>query len=108
MEAQAQSEAISQTPNQSDNKVIENLKKSSTWMRILYMILFVFAYIIVEFILTGVIIAQILFNLFTGQANERLRAFGQDLSKYVYDILTFMTYSSEDKPFPFSDWKKSS
>ena len=82
-----------------------NLRKSTTWMRILYMLLFVIAYGIAEFILTVVVILQIILRLFTGKINERLRQFSSDLSQYVYDMLRFLTFNSEAMPFPLSHWK---
>lgn len=88
------------------NATMQQLKQRSKWMRILYMLLFLIAYGIAEFILTGIVIVQVILNLLTGKVNERLREFSSDLSRYVYDTLRFLTYNTEDKPFPLSDWKQ--
>jgi hypothetical protein len=49
-----------------------------------------------------------LFSLITGEDNQHLRRFGHSLSTYIYDVLKFLCYSSEEKPFPFADWPASS
>jgi hypothetical protein len=90
----------------SSNATLNQLKQGSKWVRILYMVLFVIAYGIAEFILTGIVIVQVILNLLTGKINERLREFSNDLSRYVYDTLRFLTFNTEDKPFPLSDWKQ--
>ncbi|MCK5725740.1 MAG: DUF4389 domain-containing protein [Thiotrichaceae bacterium] len=81
-----------------------NLTNSSTWKRILYMLLFAFTYSIAEFVIIGIAIVNTVFKLFTGDINENLSALGKQSSLYVYDILLFLTYNTEKKPFPFSAW----
>lgn len=82
----------------------ENLRKRQTWLRGLYMLLFIVIYHVAEVVLGAVVFLQFLFTLFSGQSNLRLLRFGQNLSAYVYQILRFLTFNSEDMPFPFSDW----
>ncbi len=82
----------------------ENLKSRSTWWRFFYMILFVFALWIASIVLGALVIFQFLFTLFTGEPNLRVLNFSQGLCTYCYQVLRFLTYNSEDQPFPFSDW----
>ena len=51
-----------------------------------------------------ILIAQFIFSLITGEDNINLRKFGHSLSIYIFDTLKFLTYASEEKPFPFADW----
>ncbi len=81
-----------------------HLKDKSTWMRLLFMALFAFAYGVAEFVVTAVVIVQILIRLLTGSVNERLLVFGRQLSHYLYQLLLYLTFNSEVKPFPFSPW----
>ncbi|MEZ5536615.1 MAG: DUF4389 domain-containing protein [Thiolinea sp.] len=96
----------SSTTTSNTNATMNQLRQRSKWMRILYMILFLIAYGITEFILTGIVIVQIILNLLTGDINPRLRGFSNDLSRYIYDILRFLTFNTEEKPFPLADWKQ--
>jgi len=86
------------------NETKQNLKDSHTWKRILYMLLFVFAYVVAEFLLNVVVVVQVFFKLITGAINQRLLVLGKQTSQYVYDILKFLTFNSEEMPFPFANW----
>lgn len=87
-----------------NDDIKESLKDNSTWMRVLYMAIFVIIFNIVEFLIAALVIFQVLVLLFTGEKNQRLLGFGSMLSLYVYRILRYLTFNSEEKPFPFADW----
>ncbi|MCK5360790.1 MAG: DUF4389 domain-containing protein [Gammaproteobacteria bacterium] len=87
-----------------NDNIKENLKDNSTWMRVLYMAIFVIIFNLVEILIAALVVFQILVLLFTGEKNRRLLSFGSTLGNYVYRILQFLTFNSEEKPFPFSDW----
>lgn len=80
--------------------IVENLKEPSQWLRIAFMIALAVALYVAGVVLTLLTIAQAVFSLLTGKDNENLRALGKDLSTYVHQILEFLTYNSELKPFP--------
>ncbi len=81
-----------------------NLTNKSTWKRVLYMLLFALAYSVAEFILMAVVIAQVLFKLITGDINDNLKVLGKQTALYIYDVMLFLTFNTETKPFPFSAW----
>ena len=81
-----------------------NLKNGNTWKRILYMLLFVLAYSVAEFVLMAVAIVQVLFKLITGDINDNLTILGKQTALYIYDVMLFLTFNTEKKPFPFSAW----
>ena len=87
----------------SDN-VKENIKSPATWSRALIMLLFVFIYQVAEIVLAAVVVLQLLVVIFSGEPNARLLRFGQDLGTFIYQTVRFLTYNSEDRPFPFGDW----
>ncbi len=87
-----------------DKELKENLKRGATWVRVLYMLLLAIFYMVAETVLCAVVIIQVFFTLIKGTPNERLLDFGAALSKYVYQVLMYLTYNSEEKPYPFSDW----
>lgn len=84
--------------------IVDNFLTRSTWVRGLFMVLFVVFYSIAEILVTAVVVFQFLHVLFAGRQNERLLSFGDSLSIYVYEIMLFFTYNSEEKPFPFGEW----
>lgn len=89
-----------------DETLKENISARSTWLRALFIILFALIYSVAEIVIGAVVILQFLFVLFSGNANGRLLEFGQSLSTYVFQILQYVTFNSEQRPFPFSDWPK--
>ena len=88
----------------STDELKDNISQRGTWLRLLYIVLFAVIFIITEFIVAIVVIIQFGFVLLTGGVNTNLKDFGDDLSRYVYDILRYLTFNSDSLPFPFSDW----
>ncbi len=84
----------------------QNLKNQNTWIRGLYMLLFCFLAGIADFVLFGVIIFQFVHKLITGRLNERLLKLGRGLASYIYQIIQFLTFSSEYHPYPLGAWPK--
>ena len=71
------------------DQIKESLQDNSTWMRILYMAIFVIIFNIVELLIAALVIFQLLVLLFTGSKNQRLLGFGAMLSQYAFKILRF-------------------
>ncbi len=78
--------------------------RRDTWIRALYVILFALIYSLTEIVIIAVVLVQFGFVLISGERNQKLLDFGAGLSKFIYQILRYATFHSEDKPFPFSDW----
>jgi hypothetical protein len=84
----------------------ENVSNTNTWGRALFMILFGIIYSVAEVVLVAVIVIQFLFVLFSSDKNERLLHFGKELSTFIYQVFLYLTFNTEEKPFPFADWPK--
>lgn len=87
-----------------DSKWEEHVKSRQTWMRLLFMILFAAITSLVGFVLGAVVLIQFLVTLFSGQPNPNLKALGQGLATYCYEIIQFLCYNTERQPFPFTEW----
>ena len=87
-----------------DTEINDNLKKTGTWQRIFYMLVFAVILGFVRMLLWGIVLLQIASSLLTGKENNNVLGFGRSLSVYVYRILLFLTYNTDEMPFPFSDW----
>lgn len=88
------------------NDVKENLKSHSTWVRGLYMLLYLLFSSLAEIVLAAIITFQFLLKLFTGETNDRLLKLGQSISTYLYQVYLFMSFNSEYHPYPFGAWPK--
>ncbi len=82
----------------------QNLKNKNTWLRIVFMILFIILLSVARIIVGVTILFQIIVALITGKTNNQATRFGKQLSIYIYDILLYLTFNSEVRPFPFSEW----
>lgn len=87
-----------------DEDLKQNLTAGETWVRGLFILMFVFMLVVARLVTGAVVVIQFLFTVFTGQVNDNLKIFGASLARYVYNCLLFVTYNSDDKPFPFGEW----
>ncbi len=85
-------------------QINENLKKIETWKRIILMLIYAGIDSLVKLLLWLVVLLQIGAVLFTGTPNPNILDFGRSLSTYHYHILLFLTFNTEQLPFPFSSW----
>lgn len=87
-----------------DPEFKERVTAKPTWTRGLYILLFVVIYNIAEIVIYGVVVLQFLFTLFTGTRNAQLLSLGKNLSTFVYQVFTYLTYNTDEKPYPFAPW----
>ena len=87
-----------------DDDLKQHVRDSNAWTRLLYMLLFTVFYGVAEMVLTAVVVFQFLVVLFTGGRNARVLSLGASLATYTYQVFRYLTYNSELRPFPFSDW----
>lgn len=85
-------------------QIRENLLSLDTWLRGFFMLLYTIICYIAVIVAGIVILFQFGVVLLTGKPNDRLLPVGQSLSIYIYQILLYLTYNSEDKPFPLGSW----
>lgn len=88
-----------------NTNVKENVKNVDVWIRGLFIIVFGF---IVYFILFPIIWLLVLIQFFTkvitGNLNDNLSKFSGGLTGYVVQILDYITFQTEVRPFPFGPW----
>ncbi len=85
-------------------QIKQNLKSTHTWVRILFIILFVIFYGVSEAVFSVMVFFQIIHGLVAARPNERIVRAGTSLSKYMYQLLLYMVMKSDEKPFPFNEW----
>ena len=85
--------------------VKENLKTRSTWRRLFFMFVVILLYSVSRVVVSMVVLLQFFWVLFTGETNKPLERFGQSLATYTYQIIRYLTFNTEERPFPFDlDW----
>jgi len=82
----------------------ENLIDEGIWMRGVFMVLFLIAYNIVEFLILLAALFQFVAVLFTGRVNKTVLRLGNNLSLFALETFQYLTFNSNLRPFPFSPW----
>ena len=86
---------------------LSHIRSAQLWVRLAYMLGFLLLLSFVRIILLLVIGGQFLTLLLTGSDNKNLRNFGQSLASWIFQMMQFLTFNSNSKPFPFDDWPNS-
>lgn len=81
--------------------VEENLKSRDTWYRFVFMLVYAVILSITSMVATAIIVLGFLIVLFTGERNDQLRRAGASVANYIRDVLRFLSYNTDEKPFPF-------
>ncbi|WP_049722003.1 DUF4389 domain-containing protein [Gilvimarinus polysaccharolyticus] len=87
-----------------NEKIKSNITSPDHWIRLVFIILFAFILYVASFVVGVLVLVQFLFALITGNDNTKLRQLGDSLTQFIAQTLQFLTYNSDDKPFPFADW----
>ena len=87
----------------------ENIKSRTTWMRFLFMAICCVLVSLASMVGSVVVVFSFLWVLFRGEVNRELREVGQSLASYIYQNIRFLTFNTDDKPFPFGNkWPSAS
>lgn len=82
----------------------ENMKDTNTWIRGFFILLFAAILGLAKAVVGFVVLFQFGHTLFTRQINERLLGFGASLAIYIQCVVQYLTYNTDEKPFPFGEW----
>jgi len=95
--------------NGSGRPIEENLKSRATWTRLLFMVICYVLVSIASFVGTFVVVLGFFWLLFTGDINRQIRQVGQSIAAYVYEIIRYLTFNTDERPFPLGgEWPSGS
>ncbi len=99
------------TASESDNNPMDysdyttNLKSIPVWKRLAYMLIFAVILSVSRLIIFFIAFIQFFIVLFSGIANPKLQGFGHVLGVYLSEVVDFLSYYNDEKPFPFDkEW----
>ncbi len=78
--------------------------KRTILVRGLFMLLMAIAFELSGTVLFFVAVIQFAITLLNEAPNARLLSFGRNLGIYIKQLASFLTFASEEVPFPFNDW----
>ncbi|NKB36752.1 MAG: DUF4389 domain-containing protein [Gammaproteobacteria bacterium] len=82
----------------------ENAQNKDTWLRGLFIIVFGVIFYVLYIVIWLTVILQFLTKVLTGDLNANLSSFSESLTRFAFQILLYITFQSEERPFPFSPW----
>lgn len=87
-----------------NTNVKENVKNVDVWIRGLFIIIFGVIFYFLYGIIWLLVVFQFFTKVITGNLNDNLSKFSGGLTSYAMQILNYITFQSEVRPFPFSPW----
>ncbi|MEM7253791.1 MAG: DUF4389 domain-containing protein [Pseudomonadota bacterium] len=71
------------------------------WRRVLFTLIGLFLYAVSRFVVIALTVFQLLWTLVVGYPNERLIPWGRSLARYSCELVEYLTFVTETRPFPF-------
>lgn len=87
-----------------EEELKRNVADKDTWLRLVYMTVFAVAFYLASSLLFAIALLQFLAKLFSGKVLDGLLNFGINLAVYLGQIAKYLSYTSNEKPFPFADF----
>ena len=84
--------------------VKDNAKNTDTWLRGLFILVFGVIFYVLYGVIWLLVIFQFITKVVTGGLNQQLSDFSSSLTAFAFQILRYITFQSEERPFPFSPW----
>jgi hypothetical protein len=82
--------------------------RKNEWKRLIYILLFAVIFNVAEWVLFLVVLVQFLSRVVTGASISRLDKLGRVLGDYMRELVHYLSYHSDRKPYPFAAWPKGS
>ena len=80
----------------------ETTVRSSRWSRLIPMIVLMICFSLAEAALYIIALIQFIWSLVNEEPNAQLAEFGASLSKWMAQDAKYLSYASEEKPFPWA------
>ena len=82
--------------------LVKYIAGTSLWITAGLVVFYLFLLGFLDLVLWIIAGTQFLFTLFTKEPNSHLSTFSIKLRNYIVQIVDFVTYSSQERPFPFN------
>ncbi|MGB5326457.1 MAG: DUF4389 domain-containing protein [Pseudomonadales bacterium] len=92
-------------PSEEPKSVAQNIKSRPIWLRLFFMLVISFIWGVTRIVIGAVVVLQFFWVLFTSDVNQSLQKFGQQLAVYSLQIIRYLTFVCNERPFPFDlEW----
>ncbi len=84
---------------------MEDSKKPG-FSRLIYTVLFLLIGRITSIVIFAASIFQFIYSLIFSKPNDKVLEFTSSLSEFVKQIVSYVSFNSENKPWPIDNWPK--
>jgi len=81
-----------------------NLTSEAFWLRLVFMLLSLLLVELAASVLVLLVVGQFLYRLFNEASHSKILQFSNSLGRFILHSYRFLSYQTDTKPFPFSDW----
>lgn len=83
-----------------------HVRNRDTWVRFACLVLFGLAFYLTSLLVFASCVCQFLARLFSGATFPGLVSFGDALATYQAQLVRYLTFASDERPFPFAPFPK--
>jgi len=73
-------------------------------VRALYTILYLIIIRLISMVLFVIAITQYIYSWLTGEPNEKILHFTEDLAEYSKQLVSYVGFNTDEKPWPVGEW----
>lgn len=81
-----------------------NNQPQADLLRVVYTILYLVIERVLSTVLIIVVVMQFISSWVSGNPHEKLLSFTNALSKYVKELIAYVGFNTDTKPWPMGDW----
>lgn len=84
------------------DQIKANLLSTDFWIRVLFMLIFALVLWALWLVVIVICVVQTIIVMITSEVNPQLQKLGAIAATYLSQIVSFMVFATEEKPFPFT------
>ena len=81
-----------------------NEREKPGLLRALYTLLYLIIGRFISMVLFVIAITQYIYSWLTGEPNEKILHFTEDLAEYTKQLVSYVGFNTDEKPWPVGDW----
>ena len=87
-----------------DEQLKKKLLAKDKWLRGVFMLVFLCVVYLVTWLIFLIAIFQFIWDFITNSPNTTLRDFTKNLNVYFHQVIDYLTFNTDERPFPFGPW----
>ena len=87
-----------------EDEVEMNERERPGLSRALYTILYLIIVRLISMVLFVIAITQYIYSWLTGQPNEKILYFTESLAEYSKQLVSYVGFNTDEKPWPVGEW----